>query len=227
LIKSTDSGATWTDLYTRYLDTRFPIINGCGEVHAIVLDRRTDPNTVYVSSFEPYEEVPGLAKSSDGGQTWTTLGSPLLATLAIDPSNSNVLYGGTVNWNSFSDGLDDLNVQSLTFGSTTTLLAATNTGVYRTYDDVPLLSMDSARYCIGDPWKLTLANAAATAVIRLIGSSNGASWEISEWRKTDLYGRLTESGVFSASTSRNHTVQLEVSGARSNRLSFVVSNCLP
>jgi hypothetical protein len=340
LIKSTDSGATWTDVYTR-----FPIINGCGEVHAIVLDRRTDPNTVYVSSFEPYEEASGLAKSPDGGETWIDLAAPLLATLAIDPSNSSVLYGGTVkshynswaargvikssdggqhwqntglddaeislitidpnnpstlyaeastfpntdkdpglykstdfgaswfrvnnglahprdgtltalivdpnnssvlyagvspggvfksldgamNWNSFSEGLADLNVRSLTIapGSTTTLFAATNVGVYRAYDNVPLLSMDSARYCIGYPWKLTLVNVPATAVIRLLGSSNGALWEVSEWRKTDLDGRSTESGVFSASTSGNHTLQVEVIGARSNRLSFVVSNCAP
>jgi hypothetical protein len=308
-----------------------------------VLDRRTDPNTVYVSSFEPFEENPSLAKSLDGGQTWIYLSRPLLATLAIDPSNSNVLYGGTVksllnpargiikssdgglhwqntglndaeislitidpinpgtlyaealpfpdtdndrglykstdfgaswfqvnnglpdprggtltalivdpnnsgvlyagvspggvfrsldggmNWNSFSEGLEDLNVRSLAIvpGSTTTLLAATNASVYRTYDDVPLLSTDSARYCIGDTWKLTLGNAPATAVIRLLGSSNGASWEVSEWRQTDLDGRFNESGVFGASTSGNHTVQVEVNGARSNRLSFVVSNCVP
>lgn len=64
-----------------------------GNVWSVVIDPR-NPSTVYAASG-------GVFKSIDGGATWTLASAgltgprpPVLA-LAIDPSNSAVLYAGT------------------------------------------------------------------------------------------------------------------------------------
>src|SRR5262245_9511215 len=56
----------------------------------------------------------------------------------------------------------------------------------------PVISLDFAQYCIGDFWKLKSSNGAPNTSMRLLGTSNGQSWEITDWRKTErreLQGR--------------------------------------
>src|SRR5262245_12455279 len=69
----------------------------------------------------------------------------------------------------------------------------------------PALSLDFAQYCVGDAWKLKLSNGVPNTSIRLLGTSNGQSWEITDWRKTDRDGGFTEEGTFAAEAVGSHT----------------------
>ncbi len=89
IIKSTDAGANWT-----ILDTKIP----CNDfVVAMVMDPKT-PSTLYAiiatsatTGFDYY-----VIKSTDGGGTWNKLAWKAYA-LAIDPTNSNILYASTTS----------------------------------------------------------------------------------------------------------------------------------
>src|SRR5262245_28014917 len=61
--------------------------------------------------------------------------------------------------------------------------------------------------------------------MRLLGTSNGQSWEITDWRKTDRDGSFREEGAFAAGAVGSHTLKLDIGGILSNTLSFVVSEC--
>lgn len=88
---------TWTPLGPA------PIPNGQTSVTSVPVSGRTisiavhptDPNTVYVGAAQG-----GLKKSTDGGDTWTTLFDFQLESLAIgaitiDPIDTNIVYVGT------------------------------------------------------------------------------------------------------------------------------------
>jgi Tol biopolymer transport system component len=89
----------------------------------------------------------------------------------------------------------------------------------------PVISLDFAQYCIGDSWTLKLSNGVPNTSTRLSGSSNGQSWEITDWRKTDAAGNLSEGGTFPAEAVGSHTLMLDIAGTVSNSISFVVSGC--
>src|SRR5262245_9389088 len=89
----------------------------------------------------------------------------------------------------------------------------------------PVISLDFAQYCIGDFWKLKSSNGAPNTSMRLLGTSNGQSWEIADWRKTDGAGSWREEGAFAAAAVGSHTLKLDIGGILSNTLSFVVSEC--
>ncbi len=88
IYKSTDAGKTWT----------FAGLRDVGQIATVVIDPH-DANLVYVAAQgDPFKDTPdrGVYRSRDGGQSWTkvlyktqALG---VAALAIDPSNSKVLY---------------------------------------------------------------------------------------------------------------------------------------
>src|SRR5262249_43270468 len=89
----------------------------------------------------------------------------------------------------------------------------------------PVLSMDFAQYCVGDSWKLKLSNGVPNTFSRLSGISNGQSWEITNWRKTEADGSFTEAGTFAAEAVGSHSLQLSAGETLSNTVSFVVSKC--
>ena len=90
----------------------------------------------------------------------------------------------------------------------------------------PVISLDFAQYCIGDSWKLKLSNGVPNTSTRLSGSSNGQSWEITDWRKTDAAGSLSEGGTFPAEAVGSHTLKLDIGGNMStNTISFNVFDC--
>ncbi|MFC1791661.1 WD40/YVTN/BNR-like repeat-containing protein [Gemmatimonadota bacterium] len=92
--KSTDAGATWTNV-------------GLPESHHIgrIVVHPTDPNLVYVAALgHLYSENPerGLYKSTNGGRTWDQILAPEVrgktigvVDVAMDPSNPEVLYAAT------------------------------------------------------------------------------------------------------------------------------------
>jgi len=89
LYRSDDGGLEW-----RRLDPGFPL-RGCS-LDEIVVDPR---GTVYVGYWEVHGSGGGVAKSSDGGQTFAILkgieGESVRA-LAVSPSNPQVLAAGTL-----------------------------------------------------------------------------------------------------------------------------------
>jgi hypothetical protein len=89
----------------------------------------------------------------------------------------------------------------------------------------PSLSLDSTGYCVTNLWRLNVSNAPPDAPIRLLGSSNGQSWKIADWRKTDSTGGINQTGTHTAGTLGNHTLRVEVGGVVSNSVRFVVSSC--
>src|SRR5262245_16849209 len=89
----------------------------------------------------------------------------------------------------------------------------------------PVISLDFAQYCIGGSWKLKLSNSAPNTSMRLIGTSNGQSWEITDWRKSDGDGSFLEEGTFASGAVGSHTLKLDIGGIHSNILYFVVSEC--
>ncbi len=89
IFKSDDGGGHWT-----------PISAGLAEGFylAIAVDPK-NPNTVYAANASL--TTPGLGrlfKTTNGGTQWSAVGAGIVPlSLAIDPSNSNILYIGTSN----------------------------------------------------------------------------------------------------------------------------------
>jgi uncharacterized protein (TIGR03437 family) len=126
--KSTDNGVNWTPL----TDSQPSIATG-----AITIDPK-NPDTIYVGTGEGNRCAlcyygAGLLKSTNGGATWTQIGGPgsvrapsvpaFLTTsfsqVAIDPSNSSVLYVSTSFGTSSSasnEGVDTATLTSLQVG---------------------------------------------------------------------------------------------------------------
>jgi photosystem II stability/assembly factor-like uncharacterized protein len=94
MYKSTDAGATWTNIG----------LPNAGRIGRIVV-HPTDPNTVHVAvSGRLYSENPerGMYRTTDGGRTWTkTLDHKVdgreigAIDVAMDPSNPQILYAAT------------------------------------------------------------------------------------------------------------------------------------
>src|SRR5262249_982796 len=89
----------------------------------------------------------------------------------------------------------------------------------------PTITLDSKRYCIGDPWTLAIASSVSAAWVQLFGISVGRPWEITDCRKTGFNGRVIETGVFRPSDAGDHTLIVTIDGKASNSVSFNVSAC--
>jgi photosystem II stability/assembly factor-like uncharacterized protein len=230
--RSTDGGSNWesTNMY------------GFGPV--VADPQKTD--TVYAGTGY------GMAKSTDGGQTWKVIESGLPALsltreVAIDPQTPSTLYAAVdlpfdplrrsavfksidagSSWNPFDAGLTNPSFVTLAVGSrgpNTLYASSARGGLFKIIDDTPLLSLDAAPYCTGRPWRLTVANGVTNTPIRLLGTSNGQSWEVRDWRKTDADGAWNEPGVFAPGTEGAHSLRVDVAGVLSNVVSFTVSEC--
>jgi len=93
--------------------------------------------------------------------------------------------------------------------------------------ETPLLTLNSTSFCIGDPWSLMVIRSARSAPVQLLGVSNRASWTIARWVVTDQDGSFSANGIMAGGTDGTHTLSVEISGIRSNALSFAVSKCRP
>ncbi|HYR91800.1 MAG TPA: hypothetical protein VE422_47585 [Terriglobia bacterium] len=246
LFKSTDGGASWNAV----------ALMPNAWVDIVTIDP-LKPNTVYMATaqlvtvVEPASQVigfNGLFKTIDGGRSWLAINTGLpdlgsvirISAFVVDADNTNVLYAGTTgrgvfksidggaNWVALNDGLTNLNVRSLalTPGGPDRLYAGTSGGIFK-LDDMPVLSLDSKEYCVTFSWRLNVSNAVPDAPVRLLGATNGQSWEMANWRKTDADGSLIVEGKFAEGTEGSHSLRVEIGGVISNIVSFVISRCTP
>jgi hypothetical protein len=208
-----------------------------------------DPAIVYVAADQNNDQY-GLFKSTDGGATWTTWNDIFIYNsglhvnsifdLAVDPQRPSLVYAGTNNglfkstdagirWNSVHSGLPDrIEVYAMAINPQnpgTVYVGSFSGKVFEIASEAPVLTLDSTRYCLGASWTLKVINGLPQAAVRLLGTSNGQSWEISEWRKPDANGAFSAGGTFGAGSGGSHTLSVEIAGAFSDPVSFVVSNC--
>jgi photosystem II stability/assembly factor-like uncharacterized protein len=153
VIKTSDGGVTWRDIWQLWTDD-FP-----DAVHALAIDP-SDNRTLYAGlSFRG-----GVYKSADGGGNWSSTGlnGVAISALAIDPGNPGVLYAategvypqprgfrglfkttdGSSNWAEANRGLDGLLqsgyvVTGITIdpaNSNTVYLATSGAGVFQSVD---------------------------------------------------------------------------------------------
>jgi len=92
---------------------------------------------------------------------------------------------------------------------------------------VPALALSSVKFCPGGSWTLSATNGVPNTTVHLIGTSNGPSWKMSDWGKTDGTGVLSVGGVFGAGTEGQHRLRVDIGGLLSNPVSFTVSKCTP
>ena len=152
LFKSVDGGITWTN-------------NGmtASAVSLLAIDPGNPPDHLCRDGRPLHQPggFQGLFKSTDAGQTWLAINTGLGAligarsttatALAIDPTDTQVLYLGTstsgvyrssdggATWNAFNDGLTSLPVRSLAVGRGPlhSVYAVTSNGVFK-LTDLPL-----------------------------------------------------------------------------------------
>jgi hypothetical protein len=70
-----------------------------------------------------------------------------------------------------------------------------------------------------------VSHALGGSAIRLLGVSNGNSWEVSNWSVTNGAGMFVAYGNFPAHAEGFHQLRIDVAGALSNTVSFTVSAC--
>ena len=99
----------------------------------------------------------------------------------------------------------------------------TDDGAFAT-DIGPVLTPHS-NLCVGSPWTVVISHAPGNAPVRLLGASNGISWEIPNWGTTNGAGMLTTSGAFPVSAAGAHQLRVEVGGVPSNLISLTVGDC--
>lgn len=122
IYKSTDSGSTFSANTAN---------NGLGNEFVIALGLHVTPPNVHV--LYASTSFAGVYKSTDGGASWTAVntglpttpgGFSIIESLAIEPTNPNIVYAGTgggvyrtsdggVTWNAANTGLTDLQVISV------------------------------------------------------------------------------------------------------------------
>ncbi|MFN8395080.1 MAG: hypothetical protein U0176_10565 [Bacteroidia bacterium] len=125
---------------------------GMGRVNSLAF-HPTDPATLYAGAANG-----GLWKSTNDGATWTNLSNNLpwlgVSSIVVQPSNPNTIYIGTgdrdggngigmgvfksldagAHWEQMNTGMGNVTVGAMLMhpGDPNTLLAATNTGIYKT-----------------------------------------------------------------------------------------------
>jgi hypothetical protein len=88
-----------------------------------------------------------------------------------------------------------------------------------------IFTLNSTNYCVGDTWILKVTNALASSSIHLIGTSNGAPWEIPAWAKTDANGNFTATGLFVAAAEGTHSLRVHIGGYFSPVLGLDILSC--
>ena len=200
VFRSHDGGQTWVSLTTGLT----------GVVTAIVMDPMT-PSTVYVAAGQssallgpPFflQTKNGVARSADGGDTWTLVNGGLtntsVHTLVADPrvpgrlflaTSSGVLAStnGGDGWFSIDDGLSSLGLEALAVDSSDAadVFAGTDSGVFRRSAVVTVppcvagaavLCLNGGRYAVSATWATGSGSQTGNGQSFPLTADTGAFW---------------------------------------------------
>jgi hypothetical protein len=213
--RSTDAGDTWATVGIGSL--------GYGSVLAI---DEQDPKILYAAAWDIYANMARDGAFSDRIDTSST-SSVWNVYKSIDSGDT---------WLTHIQGLDGSDITSLGLGSgvQNTVYLGTVNGLFRLVDSttktplspgVPQLTMYATGTCIGTPWTLRVTGATSNRTVRLLGTQNKYSWEVTEWGQTGPNGSFTETGSFPPGSEDNYVLQVIVDGVASNTVSFAVTAC--
>jgi len=91
--------------------------------------------------------------------------------------------------------------------------------------DAAIFTVNRTNYCIGGEWQAIITGADADAPIKLVGVSNGVSWEWPHWGTTSSDGAFTATGVFLDGSQGTHSLHVEIGQVRSNTVSLAIQSC--
>ena len=173
-------------------------------------------------------------RSTDAWNTYTLYTLPIDA-IAEDPTNAGTLYSiaaGIVyrstdrgdTWSSLAEGLADV-AQSLAVSGSNPPMVFAGTLGGGVFKNAATFTLNRGEYCVGGTWKVRIINSLPGATIRLLGVSNGTSWEWPGWGTTDNDGSFTATGTFGDGSQGTHSLRVEIGGVESNVVSLSISNC--
>ncbi|MCX6097494.1 MAG: stalk domain-containing protein, partial [Caldiserica bacterium] len=189
ILRSTDSGATWT---------------GVSDVQSLAIDPVT-PTILYGGTYG------GVIRSTDSGATWTAVNADLageyIQFLVIDPVTTTTLYAGTqdcvfrstdsgTTWTAVNAGLASTTVQFLVIDplNPTILYADTDTGVFRSTDTGTTWRMvstdlvkEKVTSLVIDPLAPTTLYASTGGSGVLCSTDSGTTWTAMNKNLTSLY----------------------------------------
>ena len=99
------------------------------------------------------------------------------------------------------------------------LLGVNSVSLASVLPDAPVLTLNSARYCVGASWRLNVSGAIPGAAIDLSGTMNNVPWAIPRWADTDANGNFSTSGTYDRPSVGRYTLFVEIAGTASNILS--------
>jgi photosystem II stability/assembly factor-like uncharacterized protein len=219
VLKSTDGGISWTgDPWT------------AGSVRGLAIDP-ANPSIVYAATA-----TNGVFKTSDAGVTWMHSGLESMAVygLVVDIQESHTVYAatgsgpfksidGARSWFAIREGLTTEATAMVGDLALCKIYVGAGNGVFET-DIGPVLTLHSDG-CVGSTWRLVVSHAGGNSLVRLLGNSNGVSWEVPNWSLTNGAGMFTAFGTFPLSSEGTHQLRVDVGGTWSNTVSFAVTNC--
>lgn len=215
LWKSTDWGESWTGIG----------LNHQMALWQVVVDP-TNPDTVYGEGDDlGYRSV-------DGAETWAPYDLPVAA-IAADPAgtlysmSAGMVYRSAdsgATWSRLNEGLADV-AQALAVAGSNPGTVYTGTYAGGVFKDAAMLTLDRREYCVGTSWKVGIVNAPSGVSIRLVGVSNGVSWDWPGWGTTNSDGTYSASGTFAGGSQGTHLLHVEIGGVRSNEVSLSISDC--
>ena len=131
LFKTTNAGSSWSNNNTGLTESLNALAVAPG-----------NPNVIYAGNSS------GFYRSTDAGASWTRTspGLPSVDSIAIDPTNSSIVYAGAIglfkttdggnNWTTLNIPANDARVGTIVFDPATpsTMYAGSNGGVFRSTD---------------------------------------------------------------------------------------------
>ena len=106
------------------------------------------------------------------------------------------------------------------------LANAEETAAFRAAADLPVLTLDAARYCSESQWRLTIRNGVPRAPIRLVIRNDNHQEQISPLGHTDADGRFTGNGAAVRWSTGKYSAQVEIDGMLSNVVFYEALPCV-
>jgi len=94
-----------------------------------------------------------------------------------------------------------------------------------TQGDVPRVTLDWSRYCVGDSWILRAEEAAPSTSVQISGTFDGTPWTIPDWATTGQGGTLLATGTYAANAVGDYTLWLYTGGKVSNTVRVGIDTC--